>query len=412
MNNLQPVTPEFDVELIRNQFPIFHNQPELHFLDSASTAQIPEAVITAMVDHEVNCRANVQRGAYSLADNATRAFEAARQTVATYLNAKSAREVVFTSGTTAALNFLAHCLSHQLQPGDEILLSELEHHSNILPWRVIAEKTGAIIRYLPIDPDGRLDLFALPWKLSRKTRIISLTHCSNVTGAITNVKTVVDAAKQVGALVILDGAQSAPHGPLDVQALGIDFYAFSSHKCYGPNGAGVLWGRYELLDKLPPYQTGGGMISSVEPESHSYAEVPHRFEAGTPPIAQCIGLAAALNWCMQLPWHEIHQYEQALLDYLIQELNKRPQVHILSPVNGANRQPLLSLHIRGIHAHDLSHILNEHHVAVRGGAHCAELLMRALGYDAAIRISIAPYNNYQDIDVFLMGLDEAIRILL
>lgn len=412
MNNLLPVTSEFDVDLIRNQFPIFHNQPELHFLDSASTAQIPEAVINAMVEHEVNCRANVQRGAYTLADNATRAFEDARQTVANYLNAPSAREVIFTSGTTAALNMLAHCLSHQLQPGDEILLSELEHHSNILPWRVVAEKTGAVIRYLPVGRDGRLNLVSLTLYLTQKTKIVSLTHCSNVTGAITDVKKVVKAAKQNGAMVILDGAQSAPHGPLDVQALEVDFYAFSSHKCYGPNGVGVLWGRYELLHKLPPYQTGGGMVNNVEVESHSYVDVPHRFEAGTPPIAQCIGLAAALNWCMQQSWQEIYRYNNALLHYLIQELNKRPQVQIISPVAGENRHSLLSLNLRGVHAHDLSHILNEHHVAVRGGTHCAELLMRALGCDATIRISIAPYNNFQDIDAFLTGIDEAIRVLL
>lgn len=412
MNSLNTAINTFDVERFRSQFPLLRNQPSLHFLDSASTAQVPDVVINAMIKHETSRRANVQRGAYQLADEATQAFEHARHTVSQYLNAPSPQEIIFTSGTTASINLLAHSLRNTLKKGDEILLSELEHHSNILPWRTLATETGATIRYLPVGPDGRLDLFALPWNLSKRTKIISLTHCSNVTGAITDVKKIVDAAKGVGALVVLDGAQSAPHGPLDVQALGIDFYAFSSHKCYGPNGAGVLWGRHELLEKMPPFMTGGGMIDSVDEQSQQYADVPRRFEAGTPPITQCIGLAAALEWSMQLPWMEIYQHGHALLQYLIDALNTRPQVHILSPTSGPNRQPLLSLRIEGVHAHDLSHVLNEHQVAVRGGAHCAELLMRALGCDATIRVSLAPYNTFEDVDALLAGLDEALRILL
>jgi len=415
MNSLNSIKKGFDCALIRKCFPIFRqsfNGRKLHYLDNASTSQIPSFVVEIVNNHEVTSRANIQRGSYSLAERATGAYESSRNVVAKYINAYSADEVVFTSGTTASLNLLAHSLGKSLKVGDEVVLSELEHHSNIIPWQNIAASSGAVIRYIPVGPDGCLDLTALPWCLSEKTKIISVTHCSNVTGAITDVKALVTAARSVNALIILDGAQGAPHGPLDVQELDVDFYAFSGHKCYGPNGVGVLWGRKELLDGMPPYMTGGGMIESVCKESYLSAPVPSRFEAGTPPIAQAVGLAAALNWSMDLPWDEIDSHCAKLMDRLIAGLSDIPNITFLVPLNAARRQPILSFRIDGIHAHDLSHILNEHGVAVRGGAHCAELLMTALGCDSTIRASIALYNDTDDIDALISGVSHAVEILL
>ncbi|MEH6472403.1 MAG: cysteine desulfurase [Halopseudomonas sp.] len=414
MNSLPLTNSRFDIDAIRRQFPILRESPEavpLHYLDSASTAQIPQLVVEALVEHELHNRANVQRGAYRLADRATDAYQSARHTAARYINAADADEVVFTAGTTAALNLLACCLGADLQPGDEILLSELEHHSNLLPWREMAKLRGAVVRYIPVKADGRLDLSALPALLSTRTRIVSVSHCSNVTGVITDVDSIVAAARSVEALVVLDGAQFAPHGPFDVQALGVDFYAFSGHKCYGPNAVGVLWGRRDRWQNLPPYMTGGGMVDRVEAESQSYASGPRRFEAGTPPIAQAVGLAAALDWLMALPWVEIEQHTDALLERLYRGLSNIPQVQLISPDSGADRHPVVSFQIPGIHAHDLSHVLNERGVAVRGGAHCAELLMQALGCDTTIRASIGVYNNEQDIDQLIAGVGDAVRIL-
>ncbi len=412
MNSLQPVPP-FDCEALRRQFPIFQrpDSHSLHYLDSAATAQIPRCVVDAMVAHEFSCRANVQRGGYRLAARATDAYEAARQTTAEFLNAASADEIVFTGGATAALNLLAFGLSQQLAAGDEILLSELEHHSNILPWREAAKRTGAVIRYLPVGSDGRLRSESIDDFLSHRTRVVSLSHCSNVTGAITDISAVVRHARRYDCHIVIDGAQQVPHDPPDMQVLGVDFYVFAGHKCYGPNGVGVLWGRQSELERLPPFLTGGGMVDSVHRDRWQRADGPRGFEAGTPPIAQVVGLAAALSWMRAQPRQAVQVHGAMLRDILLDSLSSIPGIRLLSPLAGSDRQPLVSFCIDGIHAHDLCHVLDEQGVAVRGGAHCAELLMQTLGCDAAVRASIAPYNNRRDIDTMIAATHRAAKIL-
>ena len=293
----------FDAIAVRGQFPILAmevNGAKLHYLDNAATSQMPDAVLQAIVRHEQTSRANVLRGVHHLAEAATEAYEKARAIIASYLNARRSEEIIFTSGTTGGINLVAHAFGERLSEGDEVVISLLEHHSNIVPWQMLRERRGVVLKVVPVTRDGRLDLDKLDEIISRRTRLIALTHASNVTGALTDVARVVEAARSVGAHVLLDGAQRAPHGPLDLAALGIDFYAFSGHKMFGPNGVGVLWVRWEILADLPPFLGGGEMIRSVTMDHTVYAAAPHRFEAGTPPIAQAVGLGAAAAWIQGL----------------------------------------------------------------------------------------------------------------
>ncbi|MEZ5477170.1 MAG: aminotransferase class V-fold PLP-dependent enzyme [Thiolinea sp.] len=314
----------FDAQAIRRDFPLFAAQQEpLHYLDNGATAQIHAAALAAIQQHELTARGNVMRGNHRLAERATLAYEAARSRVAAFLNAAQADEVIFTGGTTAAINLLAAALGPQLGAGDEIVVSLAEHHSNFLPWQALQDR-GVLLRILPVRADGRLELEALSGLLTTRTRLLALTHASNVTGAITDVPAVVHAARQVGALVLLDGAQRVQHGPVDVQALGCDFYAFSGHKCFGPTGIGVLWGRREALAELPPFMRGGGMVGQVGVAQSTWAAVPRRFEAGTPPIAQAVGLGAALEAIQALDWAAIRAHETALLQQLLADLQTLP----------------------------------------------------------------------------------------
>ncbi len=403
----------FDAAAIRAQFPILAQSWDgvaLHYLDNAATAQTPQAVIDSVAAHERTHRANVLRGVHRLAEAATEAYEGARAKVAAFLGAVP-DEVVFTGGCTASINLVAYAYGSLLQKDDEIVLSEIEHHSNIVPWQLLAERQGLAIKVLPTTDDGRIDLTALPRVVGPRTRLIALAHASNVTGAVLDVAPVVDAARSVGARVLLDGAQRAPRGPLDLKALGVDFYVFAGHKAYGPNGIGVLWARPELLDAMPPFMGGGSMIGQVSFAGTTYAEAPRRFEAGTPPIAQAIGLGTAVDWMNGLDWPAVEAHEMRLAQRLLDGLTAVKGTAVIGPAGLQGRVPVISFTIEGIHPHDVSQIVDRFGVAVRGGHHCAQPLMARLGIAGTTRASIAPYNDDSDIDALLTGLDEARRLL-
>ncbi|MCK9382653.1 MAG: cysteine desulfurase [Sulfuritalea sp.] len=396
---------------LRDEFPLLAAAPQLHYLDSAATAQIHRLALDAVVCHETTCRANVSRGTYRLAEAADLAYEQARQTAARFLNASSADEVIFTSGATAALNLVAHSFGGTLKAGDRVLISVAEHHSNFVPWQMLRERTGIELALIPVLASGQLDLAHLSELIDSNCRLVAVTQCSNVTGAWTDVATLVAAARKVGAKVLLDGAQGAQHGPQDVRALGIDFYAFSGHKCFGPGGVGVLWGRGELLAAMPPFLTGGGMIAEVTPAETTWAPPPQRFEAGTPPIAQAVGLAAALEWMMSLDWLQIHARENRLCELLIEGLQRIPGLRLLGPEASAERAPIVSFEIPGLHPHDICQVLDAHNLALRGGHHCAQPLLAALGAEVCTRASIALYSDEADIEALLDGLRFALQEL-
>ena len=396
---------------LRDEFPLLAASPDLHYLDSAATSQIHQSALDAVVRHETTCRANVSRGTYRLAEAADRAYEQARQTAARFVNAAAADEIVFTSGATASLNLVAHAFGDTLKPGDRVLISVAEHHSNFVPWQMLRDRTGIELGLIPVTASGQLDLAGLPELLGDNCRLVAVTQCSNVTGAWTDVATLVAAARGAGAKVLLDGAQAVQHGPQDVRALGIDFYAFSGHKCFGPGGVGVLWGRGELLAAMPPFLGGGGMIGEVRPAASTWAEPPQRFEAGTPPNAQAVGLAAALEWMMRLPWAEIQARESRLCTQLIEGLRRVPGLRLLGSEAVGERAPIVSFEIAGLHPHDICQVLDAHQLALRGGHHCAQPLLAALDAEACTRASIALYNDEGDIRALLDGLDMALREL-
>ena len=408
----------FDAIAVRSQFPILAMEVDgakLHYLDNAATSQMPDVVLQAIVRHEQTSRANVLRGVHHLAEAATEAYENARALIASYVNAGRPEEIIFTSGATAGINLVAHAFGERLGEGDEVVLSLLEHHSNIVPWQMLRERRGVVLKVMPVTRDGRLNLDKLDETLSPRTRLISLTHASNVTGALTDVARVVEAARSVGAKVLLDGAQRAPHGPLDLAALGIDFYAFSGHKMFGPNGVGVLWVRSEILADLPPFLGGGEMIRSVTFDHTTYADPPHRFEAGTPPIAQAVGLGAAAAWIQGLDMAAVEthltQLTARLLDGLTRVDRGRGLLRLIGPEGLQARLPVVSFDVADTHPHDICQILDSHGVALRGGHHCAQPLMEHLDLTGTTRASLAFYNDDSDIDAFLVGLDDAMRRL-
>ncbi len=403
----------FDAAALRAQFPILRervNGKPLHYLDNGATAQMPQAVIDTVTRHESHARANVLRGVHTLAERATEAYENARARVASFLNV-APQEIVFTSGCTAAINLVAHSYGSLLKPGDEILVSTLEHHSNIVPWQLLAERSGVALRALPVTPDGRIDVEALPRLASSRTRLIALAHASNVTGAMLDVASVVAEAAKIGARVLLDGAQRIPQGPLDLTALGVDFYAFSGHKAYGPTGVGVLWARGEILQAMPPFMGGGSMIERVDFAGTTYASPPRRFEAGTPPIAQAVGLGAALDFMRGLDWAGVQAHEMALTQRLMDGLGRIDGARIVGPRGLQDRVPVVSFAVDGIHPHDLAQILDQNGVAIRGGHHCAQPLMDFFDLPGTARASIAPYNDVSDIDALLEGVAMARRKL-
>jgi cysteine desulfurase / selenocysteine lyase len=401
-----------ELEALRRQFPLLAQSGSvLHYLDNAATGQIHQSALDALVKHERSGRGNVLRAGHKLAQAATLAYQRAREQVAHFLNAASADEVVFTSGATAALNLVAQAYTTLCRPGDEIVLSVSEHHSNLIPWQQLRDRAGVGLRFVPVGADTRLDLRALRACVGRRCRLIALTHASNVTGAVTDVGAVVEQARAVGARVLLDGAQRAPHGPVDVRALGVDFYAFSGHKCFGPGGVGVLWGRGELLEAMPPPATGGGMVERVTVETASYAAPPRRFEAGTPPVAQAIGLGEALAWMGRQDWPRIEQRMHRLTAHLIEGLRAVAGLHLAGPSDTRERVPVVSFWLDHMHSHDVCQVLDGLGVALRGGHHCAQPLMQALGIEGVSRASLALYNGDDDVDALLAGVRETVRIL-
>jgi len=400
--------PRFDGAALKRAFPGLADAG-LHYLDNAATAQMPDVVFEAMRRFEIEARANIQESAHRRARAATAAYDEARGRVARFVNAVADDEVVFTYGATSAINLLAATFGAQLQSGDEILLSVLEHHSNLVPWQMLAKRQGVVLRFLPMTADGRLDLDKLESVLGPRCRLVALTHCSNVTGAMSDVARILAAARAVGARVMLDGAQRAPHGPVDVQALGIDFYAFSGHKCFGPTGIGVLWGRRELLAAMPPFMTGGQMIEQVSLDAARFRPPPRRFEAGTPPITAAVGLGAALDFVTALDRKAIQAEEQRLTGRVLDALAAMDGVRVLGPRDTRERRGVISFTIDGFSAGEVCRHLDRHGVALRGGHHCAQPLLHAFGVDGAARASLAPYTLDGDIDALLAGLEDLVR---
>jgi cysteine desulfurase/selenocysteine lyase len=395
----------FDPQAIRAEFAILSRRigdRPLVYLDSAASAQKPESVIQAMTDLMRHSYANVHRGLHTLANETTELYENARENVARFIGAAPS-EVVFTRGATEALNLVAAGLGAGMSEGDEVLLTEMEHHANIVPWHFLRERKGVVLRFAPIREDGALDLEALERMISPRTRVVSLVHMSNVLGTVNPVAKVAALARAAGAVTVVDACQSIVHAPLDVATLGADFVAFSGHKLYGPTGIGVLWGHPERLAALPPWQGGGEMIDRVDFDHITYAEPPLRFEAGTPAIVEAIGLGTAVKWLGGLDRSAIAAHEQALYEAAAAGLSGIPGARILGTT--ADKGAILSFTLEGAHAHDVAQLLDRYGVAVRAGAHCAEPLMRRLGVSSSLRASFALYNTRQEVDAFLDALD-------
>ena len=394
----------FDAEAIRTEFPILRRQVNgkpLVYLDSAASAQKPRAVIDAMTQAMEHSYANVHRGLHTLANETTEAYESARKTVARFIGAEPA-EIVFTKGGTEAINLVAGGLGASLKAGDEILLSEMEHHANIVPWHFLRERLGVVLKFTPVTEDGRLDLDAFSALLSERTRVVALTHMSNVLGTVNPVAELTRLAHKAGALVLLDGCQAIVHQAVDVTALDVDFYVFSGHKLYGPTGIGILYGKTERLAALPPYQGGGEMIGNVTLETITYADPPHRFEAGTPPILEAIGLGAAIDWLGGLDRAAVADHEHALYTHVRERLNGANWLRVLGEAPG--KGAILSFTVDGAHAHDVAQILDKYGVAVRAGTHCAEPLMHRFGLTSSARASFALYNTHEEADAFVDAL--------
>lgn len=405
---------KFNIFDIRRQFPILGREVNgypLCYLDNAATTFSPTVVLDKVREFETGYRANVARGVHRLASEATDAYESARASVAKYINAKDVNEVVFTSGTTGSINQLAFGLEGSINPGDEILVSTLEHHSNFVPWQMLCQRTGATLRLIPVSSEGILDLSAIGELVGERCRIIAVTQVSNVTGDISELRTISAAAKRVGAKLVVDGAQAVPHGPVDVQALDIDFYAFSGHKCYGPTGVGVLWGKSEWLEQLPEFMVGGGMVERVTVSGTTFLTSNQRLEAGTPPIAQAIGLGAAVEWLEQLPWGEIREHEARLMNQLFRDLNTISGLRTIGSDLNQPRLPIISFDIEGCHPHDICHIADQYGVALRGGHHCAQPLMDAVGVMATTRASMAVFTSQEDIETLVVALHKVVEVL-
>ncbi|MFS8637767.1 MAG: cysteine desulfurase [Gemmatimonadota bacterium] len=403
-----------DVAAIRAQFPALdqrvHGHP-LVYLDSAASAQRPRAVLDAVEDFYVRDNANVHRGLHELSRRATERYEAARATLARFIGAADPAEVIWTRGTTESINLVAMTWAwSNLRPGDEIVLTLLEHHSNLVPWQLVAERTGAKLRYVDIDDEGRLRLDQLDALLSERTRLVAVGHVSNAIGTVNPVHEIIERAHSVGAKVLVDGAQAAPHVKIDVQALGCDFYALSGHKMGGPMGVGVLWARRELLEAMPPYQGGGDMIDVVELERSTWAALPHKFEAGTPNVAGAVGLAAAAEWIERLGQDRIAAHEQALIRYGMERLSAVEGLRLFGPKDPAERTAVFSFALEGVHPHDVATILDAEGIAVRAGHHCTQPLMRRLGVPATTRASCWVYNTTEELDRLAEGLEVARRI--
>ncbi|ROR32596.1 cysteine desulfurase [Inmirania thermothiophila] len=413
MNTVRPIpeagAPILDVERVRRDFPVLHQEVHgrpLVYLDNAATAQKPRAVIEAVDRFYRRDNANVHRGVHTLSQRATAAYEGARETVRRFLNAADPREIVFVRGATEGINLVAQSFVRpRLRPGDEILVTEMEHHANIVPWQMVCEATGARLRVVPIDERGALDLEAFHRLLGERTRFLAVVHVSNALGTINPVAEMVAAARARGIPTLVDGAQAVPHMAVDVQALGCDFYAFSGHKVFGPTGIGALYGRLEVLESMPPWQGGGDMIRVVTFERTEYHDVPHRFEAGTPHIAGAVGLAAAIEYLEGIGMERITAWEQTLLRHATARLAEVPGLRIIG--TAPEKAAVISFVVEGIHAHDLGTILDHEGVAVRAGHHCTMPVMDHFGVPATARASFAFYNTLEEADRLVAALHRA-----
>jgi cysteine desulfurase / selenocysteine lyase len=399
-------SPAFDIGSIRADFPILreivHGKP-LVYLDSANTSQKPESVLRAMDDYYRHANANIHRATHLLSERATQAYEGTRAKAARFINAPDAKSIVLTTGTTDGINLVAQAYGRtRVKAGDEVLLSWLEHHSNIVPWQMLCEQTGAVLRVAPIDDRGEIDLDAYHALLSRKTTIVAIGHVSNALGTINPVREMIDAAHAVGAVVLIDGAQAVPHLVVDVQALGCDFYVFSSHKMFGPTGTGILYGRRELLEAMPPYRGGGDMIASVTFEKTAYNVVPYKFEAGTPNIAGVVGLGAAIDYLGTIDRAAALGHEDEVLAYATARVREVPGTRIIGEAR--EKTGVLSFVLEGVHPHDVGTVLDREGVAVRTGQHCAQPVMDRYAIPATIRASLAIYNSHADIDALIASL--------
>jgi cysteine desulfurase / selenocysteine lyase len=403
-----------DPRCFRRDFPILerrvHGQP-LIYLDNAATTQKPRQVIEALVDFYEQHNANVHRGVHTLSDEATELYEGARIAAARFLGATGEDELIFTRGTTESINLVAQSWGRaQLQPGDEIVLSELEHHSNLVPWQIIAQERGAVLRFIPLDTQGRLDMDAAVRLIGPRTRLVAVAQVSNVLGTIVPVRELAALAHAVGALLLVDGAQSAPHLPVDLQQLDCDFFACSAHKMLGPTGVGVLAVKRSILSAMPPYQGGGSMIARVELQHSTYADGPGRFEAGTPNIADVVAFGAAITYLTAVGMEAISAHEQRLTRQALAGLAAIPAVDLYGPVLPAERSGVVAFNLRGVHPHDVATVLDYHGIAVRAGHHCAQPLMRSLNVAATVRASFALYNSEAEIDALCEAVDEAGRL--
>ena len=390
--------------IYRDDFPLFKSQ-NIAYLDNAATAQRPQCVLDAVTEFYRTENANPLRGLYPLSIAATESYESAREAVRAFLNAKSSREIIFTRNSTESLNLVAYSygLSH-VKEGDEVLVSIMEHHSNLLPWQMVCRRTGATLKFMECEPDGTLDLNKVETLITGKTKIVACTHVSNVLGRVNPIREITALAHKVGAVMVVDGAQSTPHIPVDVQALDADFFVFSGHKIYGPMGIGVLYGREELLNDMPPFLTGGEMIESVTRDSAVFAELPQKFEAGTVNAADAVGLHAAIDYVKSIGFDEMHRQEAALTRRALEGIRKIPCVHVLGSENPEEHCGIITFTVDGVHPHDISEILAGDGVAIRAGHHCAQPLHAYLGHPSTARASLAFYNTEADVDRMLESI--------
>jgi cysteine desulfurase / selenocysteine lyase len=418
MSSLTVASP-LDVERVRKDFPalerLVHGDRPLVYLDNAATSQKPRQVLDALDDYYTRHNANVHRGIHTLAEEATALYEGARDKVAAFVNAADRAEVVFTKNSTEALNLAANTIAwggsavRGLRAGDEVVVTEMEHHSNLVPWQMVAERTGATLRWIGLTDDGRLDLSDLEELVNERTRVVSFVLVSNILGTVNPAAEIVRRAREVGALVVVDASQAAPHMPLDVQALGADLVAFTGHKMCGPTGIGVLWGRREVLEDLPPFLGGGEMIEAVSMTGSTYAAVPHKFEAGTPPIAQAVGLGAAVDYLSALGMHAVADHEHSITAYALDRMQQVEGLRVVGPPTSEDRGAAVSFTLGDLHPHDVGQVLDELGIAVRVGQHCARPVCLRYGVPATTRASFYVYTTTADVDALVDGLEHVQR---
>lgn len=412
MNNINTVHSSIDFEKIRDDFPVLSqkiNGSPLVYLDNAATSQKPIRVIETINDYYRQYNSNIHRGVHTLSQKATEAYETAREKIKTFINANSEKEIIFVRGATEALNLVSQSYGRaKLTSGDEILITEMEHHSNIVPWQILSQQTGIKLKYIPIDDDGELVLEEFEKLLNEKTKLVSLIHVSNSLGTINPIKNIIEKAHSYGAKVIIDGAQAIPHINVNVKELDCDFYVFSSHKLYGPTGIGVLYGKEQILENMPPYQGGGDMIKTVSMKKSTYNELPNKFEAGTPPIAEAIGLGTAIDYLTDIGFDSIAKHENALLKYATKKANLIDGLKIIG--NAKNKASIVSFTLDGVHPHDIATILDNDGIAIRAGHHCTMPIMERYSIAATSRASFAFYNTYDDIDSLFTAIDKCKKV--